>query len=88
MDGWLSLLDRYGGALEDAAPRIVRSMFLDIIPTELKSKINKKRVLRDATHLELVEYCRNHCDLQLTETLADVTKKNLARDFNLRSRKG
>ena len=61
----------------EAAPRIVRSMFLDIIPAELKSKINKKRVLRDANHLELIEYCRNHCDLQLTETLADVTKTKL-----------
>ena len=79
MDGWLSLLDRYGGALMEAAPRIVRSMFLDIIPTELKSKINKKRVLRDATHLELVEYCRNHCDHQLTEALADVQDDRAAR---------
>ena len=54
MDAWLSLLNRYGSELR-YAPRMARSMFLDIIPKDLKSEITKKKRLKGSDHLELME---------------------------------
>ena len=83
MDAWLSMLNRYGAELQ-YSPRMVRSMFLDIIPKELKAEINKKKRLKGADHLELMEFCRNKCELILTDNLVEVEKKNLSREFNLK----
>ena len=83
MDNWLDMLGRYGAELQ-FAPRMVRSMFLDIIPRDLKQEIMKKKRLREASHLELMDYCRNKCELLMTENLVDVERKNLSREFNLR----
>ena len=80
MDGWLQLLDTYGGEMEHA-PRMLRIMFLDIIPHDLASEMKTKRRLKDANHLELIQYCREKTDLMLTEDLAKVHRKNLAKEF-------
>ena len=78
MDGWLSMLNRYGAELQ-YAPRMVRSMFLDIIPKDMKTEITKKKRLKGADHLELMEYCRNKCEIILTENLVEIEKKNLSK---------
>ena len=66
MDGWLSMLNRYGAELQ-YAPRMVRSMFLDIIPKDMETEIAKNKRLKGADHVELMEYCRNKCEMMLTE---------------------
>ena len=59
LDGWIELLDAYGseflGAL--SAPRMLRSMMLNILPKELKSEILKDKTLQNAGYIELIDWC-------------------------------
>ena len=76
VDGWVEALDTHGGEL-DQAPKMVRSMLLNIIPKELKSEILKERALAGAGHLQIIEWMRARCMILQQENLAEVTKRSL-----------
>ena len=54
IDGWFELLDQYGKELAHA-PKMTRSMFLNIITKELKNEIAKERHLMDVSHTRLAD---------------------------------
>ena len=76
IDGWYELLDLYGGELENAH-KITRGMFLDIIPTELRTEILKEPKLNLAGHRALSSWCRSRVMVLTQEKLADLKKKEL-----------
>ena len=75
LDGWFELLDQYGNELI-GAPKMVRSMFLNIIPKDLKNEIFRERSLVGADHKKLAEWCRTRAAVLQHETLAEIVKKN------------
>ena len=79
LDGWIELLDAYGSELLGAsgAPRMLRSMMLNILPKELKSEILKDKTLQNAGYIELIDWCRARCLILQQETLAEVTRRHL-----------
>lgn len=76
IDGRLELLDQYGKELS-AAPEMTRSMFLNIIPKDLKNEILKERSLADASHMRRADWCRNRAAVLQHEAVAEIVKKNL-----------
>ena len=76
IDGWYELFDDYGKELEHAH-HMTRGMFLDIIPTELRSEILKEPKLHAAGHRDLADWCRNRVIVLTSEQLAEVRKKEL-----------
>ena len=57
LDGWNELLDNYGAELAQA-PCTLRSMFMGIIPKDLKSEKLKEKDLIDKGFRELEAWCR------------------------------
>ena len=76
LDGWFELLDQYGHELA-GAPTMLRSMFLNIIPKDLKNEIFRERSLVGADHRKLAECCRTRAAVWQHETLAEIVKKNV-----------
>ena len=76
IDGWYELFDLYGKELENAH-KITRGMFLDIIPTELRTEILKEPKLNLAGHRALASWCRSRVMVLTSEKLADLKKKEL-----------
>lgn len=76
MDNWKEILDTYGGELFGAT-KTLRSMFLNIIPKELKSEIMKDEKLNNADHIELMRWVRKRALVLQQENLAMITKRNL-----------
>ena len=56
---------------------MTRSMFLNIIPKDLKNEIAKERHLMDASHTRLADWCRQRAAVLQHETLAEIVKNNL-----------
>ena len=83
IDAWLEAVDTHGGELE-MAPKMLKSMFLNILPRSLKSEIMKEQALYGAHHLQIIEWVRARCLILQQEQLADIARKSLTRD---RSRK-
>ena len=77
LDGWQELLDNYGGELIGNAPKMLRSMLLNIIPRELKSEIMKDEKLCQKDYQGLADWCRARCTTLQQESLAEVTRRNL-----------
>ena len=71
IDGWLELLGQYGKELS-AAPKITRSIVLNIIPKDLKNEIFKERSLVDASHMRLADWCRSRATVLQHEILAEI----------------
>ena len=84
MDTWKSLLDTYGQEIH-GAPKLLRSMFLNIIPRELKTEIIRESSLVYAGHIELMAWCRARATVLQQERLAEVTKKHLEQMTHRRS---
>ena len=80
MDGWISLFDRYGQELVDAH-RMTRNMFLNILPVEMKNKINEDPKLNGKGFRELAVWVRSQVLQERQEALAEVTKKVLQREL-------
>ena len=78
IDGWYELLDNHCPEMRDC-PRMLRSLFLGIIPKDLKSKILEDPALQMAGHRELAEWCRGRALILQREHLADVAKKNMSK---------
>jgi septum formation topological specificity factor MinE len=76
LDGWYELFEEYGSELENAH-NMTRGMFLDIIPTELRTEILKEPKLNHSGHRALAEWCRNRVKVLTCEQLAEVRKKEL-----------
>lgn len=76
MDNWKQILDTYGGELFGAT-KTLRSMFLNIIPKELKSDIMKDDKLNNADHVEPMRWVRKRSLVLQQENLAMITKRNL-----------
>ena len=69
-------MDQYGGELFGAT-KTLRSMFLNIVPKELKSEIMKHDKLNNADHVELMRWARKRSLVLQQENLAMITKRNL-----------
>ena len=54
LDAWTETLDLYGGELENA-PRMIRSMLLNIIPKDLNSEAMPERSLVGKGHVAIIE---------------------------------
>ena len=80
IDGWYELLDGHCPELREC-PRMLRSLFLGIIPKELKSKILEEPQLQFATHRELADWCKGRALILQREHLAGVAKKNLSKTY-------
>ena len=80
IDGWKDLLDRYGQELEHAES-MKRSMFLNIIPATLKTKIMDEEELQNKGLTELIMWCRNRSRILQTEELAEMTRKQITSQF-------
>ena len=77
IDGWYELFDEYGKELEHAH-HMTRGMFLDIIPTELRTEILKEPKLNASGHRELALWCRNRVIVLTAENLAEVKRSSLS----------
>lgn len=77
LDGWQELLDDYGGELIGNAPKILKSMLMSMIPKELKSDIMKDEKLSARDYQGIADWCRKRCLTLQSETLAEVTRRNL-----------
>ena len=80
IDGWISLYDRYGQELA-GAHRMTRNMFLNILPTEMKAKINEDPKLNGKGFREIAQWCRSHVLQEQQEALAEVTRKVLSKEI-------
>ena len=80
LDGWKDLMTSYGQEL-DGAPSYVRSMYLDIIPKELKTEISKEPSLEGADWKRLDQWVRRRCMVLQTEKLADINRRVLQKEF-------
>ena len=76
IDGWYELFEQYGHELE-GAHMMTRGMFLDIVPTELRTEILKEPKLQNAGHRSLAEWCRNRVLILTSEKLAELRKKEI-----------
>lgn len=74
IDGWISLFDRYGQELADAH-RMTRNMFLNILPKEMKDKINDDPKLNGKGFREMAVWVRNQVLQERQEAIAEVTEK-------------
>ena len=84
MDTWRNVRDTYGQEIH-GANKLLKSIFLNIIPCELKQEILREKSLVYAGHLELTEWCRARATVLQQETLAAVTKKHLEQMSSKRS---
>ena len=80
LDGWKDLMTAYGQELE-GAPNYVKSMYLDILPKELKTEISKEPSLEHAGWRDLDRWVRRRCMVLQTEKLADINKRVLQREY-------
>ena len=80
LDGWQELFDTYGSELA-AAPRMLRSMIMNIIPKELKTEIMKEKSLVGADYRRIISWCRERSTILQSESMAELTKKSLSRTY-------
>ena len=80
IDGWYELLDGHCPEMREC-PRMLRSLFLGIIPKELKSKILEEPGLQSADHRHLAEWCKGRASILQREHHQSVAKKNMARTY-------
>ena len=73
-------MDRYGQELEHAES-MKRSMFLNIIPTTLKTNIMDEEDLQNKSLTDLIMWCRNRSRILQTEELAEMTRKQITSQF-------
>ena len=84
MDTWKNLLDTYGQDIH-GAPKLLKSMLLNIVPHELKKEILQEDSLVYAGHVELMTWRRARATVLQRERLAEVTKKHLENMTHRRS---
>ena len=80
IDGWYELLDGHCPEMREC-PRMRRSLFLGIIPKELKTKILEEPALQFAEHRTLAEWCKARALILQREHLANVAKKNMSKIY-------
>ena len=76
IDSWYELFDEFGAELADAH-MTTRGMFLDILPTELRTEILKEPKLARTGHRGLAEWCRSRVIVLTSEALAETRRKEL-----------
>ena len=79
LDGWKELYEKYGRELHGAKD-YVRSMFINVIPKEMKTEITKEVALENADWRELDKWCRRRVLHLLSENLADVNRRSIAKE--------
>ena len=80
IDGWYELLDGHCSEMRDC-PKMLKSLFLGIIPKELKSKILEDPSLQWAEHRTLAEWCKSRALILQREQQHSVAKKNMAKIY-------
>ena len=80
IDGWYELLDGHCPEMREC-PRMLRSLFLNIIPKDLKSKILEEPKLQLSDHRALAEWCKGRALILQREHLADVARKNMSKTY-------
>ena len=81
LDGWYELLDNYCPELREC-PHMLRSLFLGIIPKDLKTKILEDPHLQGADHRTLAEWCKARSLIQQREHLQDIAGKNMRKQYS------
>ena len=79
LDGWRDLYQQYGQEL-DGAPNYVRSMYLEILPKELRTEISREDKLEFASWRTIDSWVRKRCMVLQTESLAAINKRILAKE--------
>ena len=80
LDGWRDLFQQYGQELEHA-PNYVRSMYLDILPKELRSELSREDRLEFADWRTIDSWVRRRCMVLQTENLASINRRILTKEI-------
>ena len=80
IDGWYELLDSHCPEMRECH-RMLRSMFLNIIPKDLKTKILEDPELQLSDHRRLAEWCKARALIQQREHLEKVARSNLSKTY-------
>ena len=81
IDGWYDLLDNHCPELREC-PKMLRALFLNIIPKDLRSKILEDPHLQGADHRTMAEWCKARALILQREHLADMAKKTMNKQYH------
>ena len=72
LDGWQACLDEYGTEMY-AAPNILRTLLIGMLPDEFENEINEKPHLTD--YQDIVDWCKVRIEQKTQKMLADRARK-------------
>ena len=80
IDGWFELLDNHCSEM-GSCPKMLRQMFLNIIPSELKTKILEEPKLQLSDHRALAKWCKARALILQKEKLTEIARKNMSKTY-------